>query len=228
MKRSWKSPLLILSGFIPLLGLNSRPPDPMLLIYTGFVVVWAARSWIERGLARLTTKRKDIALLAAFMVSGALTETLAWANNYLKAAKEPALFHPQLFADLIIGVGFYGGWALAWGITLRRFRFQLWEVFIITGLQGIFFEQLGAVFLAMVRMWSTEPGLSILFGVYVFTVHGSAAAIALAPTLRLYESSKQTHSWAKFVLAVALMVGLAFAGCWLVGVVASVFGGVPP
>jgi len=58
----------------------------------------------------------------------------------LKAAPEPALFHPQLFADLIIGVGFYGGWGFAWWLAFRWFRFSVAEAFIVTGIQGIFFR----------------------------------------------------------------------------------------
>jgi hypothetical protein len=162
-------------------------------------------------------------LLISFQISGALTESIAWGNNYLKAAKEPALFHPQLFADLIIGVGFYGGWALAWWLVLRWFRFKLWEVFVITGLQGIFFEQLGAVFIAMLRHWPANPLLSIIFGLYVFTVHGAAAGLALAPVLGQFDTPENRGPG--FVsLVVTLMVGLAFVGCWLVQAMANLFG----
>ena len=38
--KSWEKALLVVSGLVPLLGLFSRPPDTMLLIYTFFVVVF--------------------------------------------------------------------------------------------------------------------------------------------------------------------------------------------
>lgn len=218
---------MVLTGLVPLLGLSSRPPDVMLLIYTVFVVACLLR----RRLAALGERMPgpvSLHLLGSFLLAGALTETLAWANNYLKAAKEPALFHPQLFADLIIGIGFYGGWAAAWWIAFRWFRFKLWETFVITGLQGIFFEQLGAVFLAMVRAWATNPFLSVLFGLYVFTVHGSVVGLAMAPLLQRFDAPEKSRSWLRFPVVIALMVGLAFAGCWLVQAVASLFGGLPP
>jgi len=72
-------------------------------------------------------------LVVAFLLSGSLTETLAWINNYSKEAPQPALLHPQLIPDLILGMGFYGGWALAWLIAFRWFRFTLLEVFLVTG-----------------------------------------------------------------------------------------------
>jgi hypothetical protein len=227
MKSKWPTILLILTGLVPLLGLSRRPPDVMLLIYTLFVVAYLFR----RRLGVLVERIPGpiwMHLPGFFLLAGALTESLAWANNYLKAAKDPALFHPQLFADLIIGIGFYGGWAAAWWITFRWFRFKLWEMFVITGLQGIFFEQLGAVFVAMVQVWATNPFLSVLFGLYVFTVHGSAVGLAMAPLLERFDVPEKSRSWLRFPIVIVLMVSLAFAGCWLVQVVASLVGGLPP
>ena len=218
---------MVLTGLVPLFGLSSRPPDVMLLSYTVFVVACLLR----HRLAALGDRMPgpiSLHLLGFFLLAGAITEALAWANNYLKAAKEPALFHPQLFADLIIGIGFYGGWAAAWWIAFRWFRFKLWETFVITGLQGIFLEQLGAVFLAMVRAWATNPFLSVLFGLYVFTVHGSVVGLAMAPLLQRFDAPEKSRSWLRFPVVIALMVSLAFAGCWLVQAVASLFGGLPP
>ena len=63
--------------------------------------------------------------------------------------------------------------------VLRRYRFTVAEVFLVTGIQGIFFEQLGAVFLMMVRSLATNPLLSLVFGLYVCAVHGSAAGLAV-------------------------------------------------
>lgn len=227
MERNWRAALLVLSGLVPLLGLLSHPPDPMPLIYTVFVLACLFR----RRLAALVERLPGpvaLHLLGLFLVAGALTETLAWASNYLKATKEPALFHPQLFADLIIGIGFYGGWAVAWWIAVRRFRFKLWETFVVTGLQGIFFEQLGAVFLAMVRAWTVNPFQSLVLGLYVFTVHGSVVGMAMAPLLARFASPEKSRSWLRFPVVIALMVGLAFAGCGWVQAAASLFGGLPP
>jgi len=227
MKTDWRAVLLVLTGVVPLLGLCSRPPDVMLLVYTVFLVAYLLR----RRLGALSERMPgpvSLHLLGYFLLAGTLTESLAWANNYLKAAEEPALFHPQLFVDLIIGMGFYGGWAAAWWIALRWFRFTLWETFIVTGLQGIFFEQLGAVFLAMVRAWATNPLLSVLLGLYVFAVHGSVVGLAMTPLLQRFDAPEKSRSWLRFPVVIALMVGLAFAGCWLVQAAASLFGGLPP
>jgi hypothetical protein len=80
----------------------------------------------------------------------------------------------------------------------------------------------------MVRAWATNPFLSVLFGLYVFTVHGSVVGLAMAPLLQRFDAPEKSRSWLRFPVVVALMVSLAFAGCWLVQAVASLFGGLPP
>ena len=119
----------------------------MLLSYTAFVVVVLFLRRFETLMDHLPGTAA-LQLVVLFLISGSITETLAWLNNYWKAAPQPALeFHPQLFAHLIVGIGFYGGWAVAWLIMFHWFRFTLLEVFLVTGFLGIGFEQLGAVFL---------------------------------------------------------------------------------
>jgi hypothetical protein len=146
----------------------------------------------------------------------------------LKAASEPALFHPQLLVDLWLGMGFYGGWALAWLLAGRWFRYSVGEAFVVTGLQGIFFEQLGSVFVAMVRTAPTNPLLALLFGLYVFAVHGSAVGLALAPIASHFDSPVKRRHWLRFPVVIGLMVGLAIAGTWLAAAAWLPFGGLPP
>ncbi|MGQ0633868.1 MAG: hypothetical protein ACT4QC_04600 [Planctomycetaceae bacterium] len=162
-----------------------------------------------------------------FLISGAIVETLAWANNFLKAAAVPALFHPQLVWNLVLGIGFYSGWA-AWLIVLRWFRFTLTESFVVTGLQGIFFEQLGAVFQVMVHQLTSNPLASLYFGLYVFVVHGAGVGLPMAPVISRFDSPEKSRNMIRFPLVCVLMVGLAFAGCAIVAGVASLLGGLPP
>ncbi len=222
-----QSVLFILSGLVPLLRLCQRPADTALLIYTCFVAAWYGRPWLARAMDSL---RGSVALklVGLFIISGTLTETFAWGSNYLKAAPEPALFHPQLLIDLWLGIGFYGAWAVAWLLAGHWFRYSLREMFFVTGLQGIVFEQLGAVFLAMVRVVTTNPLLAVLMGVYVLAVHGSAAGLALGPVAHHFDSPAKSHHWIRFPVVMVLMVGLAFLGTWLAAAVWLPFGGLPP
>lgn len=113
-------------------------------------------------------------LLLATVVAGLLLETGAWAHNLMRAAPEQALFHPQLFADLLIGFGFYVGWWLAWWLLARRFRFTVREAFVVTALYGVLIEQQGRVFLAGL---STLPA-GVLLWLFVALAYGSTMALA--------------------------------------------------
>jgi len=225
--RGWRKGLWVVSGMVPFLGLLSRPPGTALLIYSCFVLAAIFRRRLVAAASALQVPA-TLQLFGCFLLSGVLTETFAWLNNYLKSAEHPAVFHPQLLVDLLIGVGFYGGWAAAWMLVFRWFRFELWETFVITGLQGIFFEQLGAVFVAMVRSLPTNPLLSLLMGAYVFAVHGSAVGLAMVPILPRFEKADLSRHWVRFPIVIGLMVAFAFIGCWLIGVLALSFGGLPP
>jgi hypothetical protein len=218
--------LLVASGAITLLGFTSKPPDTMLLIYTCFVLAYCFRKPLQRWVGSLPIGLPWLTLLS-FWAAGSLTESLAWSNNYLKAAPEPALFHPQLIPDLIVGLGFYGGWAGAWWIATRWFRYSIRDAFLVTGFQGIFFEQLGAVFSAMLQLLSTNPGLALLFGVYVFLVHGSTVGLSLVPIHHRLMSPTASRSPLRFPVAIALMVGGAFLGAWCIAMGAELFGGLP-
>jgi hypothetical protein len=222
-----KTVLLISSGLLPLFGLFSRPPDPQLCICTAFVVVLLFRGRLEARIDLLPGSAA-LHLVVAFLLSGSLTEILAWTNNYSKRAPQPALFHPQLIPDLVLGIGFYGGWALAWLIAFRWFRFTLLEVFLATGLLGIGFEQLGAVFLVMVRTFKGNPLQSLVIGAYVFVVYGSAAGLALAPLVNRFDSPQKSRSWARFPVVIALMFTLSATGTFLIGLCALAIGGLPP
>jgi hypothetical protein len=222
-----KKVLLVLSGLLPLLGLFSRPADPMPLIYMVFVAACLLRRRLEALVDRLPGSAA-CHLVIAFLLAGSLTETLAWLNSYWKAAPQPALLHPQLIPDLIVGIGFYGGWAVAWLITFRWFRFTLVEVFLVTGILGIAFEQLGAVFLLMLRTLMGNPLQSLLIGVYVLVVYGSAAGLALVPLLSRFDAPQRSRSWLRFPVVIALMITLAVGGCVLVNLGALALGGLPP
>jgi hypothetical protein len=225
--KRWPQLLFAGSGLLPLAGLASHPPDVMLLIYSLYVAAWFGRDWLARQVAA-RAGGAGVYLVASFLIAGLATETLAWGNNYLKAAPEPALFHPQLLPDLIIGIGFYGGWACAWLIALRRFNFSLGETFLVTGIQGIFFEQLGAVVVVMARIFNTQPLQAVILGVYVLAVHGSAAGLGMAPVNASFSQPLRSRHWARFPFVVVLMVAFAFAGCEFVGLIAMAFGGLPP
>ena len=172
----------IASGAVPLLALCGAPPDPMLLIYSVFVGAWVLRRRVSIfPPGRFAVGRLPgpvwLRYFMLMVLVGFLTETLAWAGNYLARAEQPALLHPQLLYDLLLSPGIYAAWALGWIVLTRRWRFSLTDVFIIQGVYGVFIEQQGAVFL---KGLAVMP-LGLVLWLYVFVVYGSAAGLAYLP-----------------------------------------------
>lgn len=156
--------LLGLSGI--LVGLACID-SPVLLPYPLFVAC-ALFDW------RLPNMRPWLRLLIATLLATCVLETGAWAHNFIRDAAAPALFHPQLFADLLIGVGLYFGWWLAWWWRFRRDRYSVAEVFWITAAYGVLIEQKGAIFL---QGLATMP-LGLALWAFVALSYGSTMALA--------------------------------------------------
>ncbi len=188
--------LLGVSALIPLPGLLTSPHDTMLPIYSLFVSAVFLRRPIEVAAARVRLPR-GLAFGLVVLASGLLTETLAWASNYLAGATEPALLHPQLAYDLLLSPVVYGGWALAWPFLMRRWRFSLAEVFTIQGLYGILLEQQGAI----LRQGLASLPWGVLLWAYVFLVYGAAIGLAYLPFERRYATEDRRRGWVRLPIA---------------------------
>jgi len=216
--------LLGLSALLPLPGLLAAPHDTMLPIYTIFVAAVFLRRRLETAAARVRLPR-GLAFGLLVLASGLLTETLAWLSNYLSRAAEPALFHPQLAYDLLLSPVVYGGWALAWPLLMRRWRFSLAEVFVIQGLYGILLEQDGAIF----RQGLATMPLGIFLWVYVFLVYGSAIGLAYLPFERPYGDEDRKRGWIRLPIALGatLLATVVSSLAWM-GLLGLLGVSVPP
>jgi len=223
--RNRRKTVLILSGLLPLLELVRGQPDS-LLIYSVFVLVVLCRRPLTTLADRLPGPAA-LLLIVFFIAAGELAEVCAWMGNYTKAAPEPGLLHPQLLANAILAVGLYIGWAVAWLIVLRWYRFSLTEAFLVTAFQGVFLEGFGRVILGMIAVFATNPALALLMGLYVALVHGSTIGIALAPILHRFDDPKKSRHWSRFPLVIVLVVILVVVGCELMARLTLPFGGLP-
>jgi hypothetical protein len=211
--RPWRRLLLALSALLPLPGLLASPPDTMLPIYSLFVVAVFARRPIEAAAARLRLPRA-VSFAALVLLSGLFTETLAWTSSYLARSPEPALLHPQLAFDLLLSPVVYGGWAMAWPLLMRRWRFSLAEVFAVQGIYGVLLEQQGAV----LRQGLASLPWGVVMWAYVFLVYGSAVGLAYLPFEDSYAADGRRGGWARLpaalvvVLLATIVSSLAWAG----------------
>ena len=203
MKTSTRA-LLAISGLIPILGLTSSPPDTMILIYSLFALALLLRPHIVRAVQSVPL-RSSTKFASLIIASGMIAECLAWTSNYLARNETPALLHPQLIPDLILGIGFYGGWAVAWLLILRCCSFSLASVFITTGLMGVAVEQDSQVLISILQTLPSNPIASILMSVYIFAVYGSIMGLAyLAVEGELYHPRQRNH-WLKYPAVLLLM-----------------------
>lgn len=222
----WLRVLFLLSGLVPFVDAFRKHPDS-LLIYTVFVLACLFR----RPLAALADRLPGspaLHLLGSFILFGWLAELFAWMGNYSTASPNPGLLHPQLFANLILAVGLYTGWAIAWLIVLRWYRFTLAEAMVVTGLQGIVFEGLGRTFIKIMSVFMANPLLAVMMAVYLFLVHGSFLGAAIAPVLHQFDRPDKSRHWIRYVLVIVLVVGLSIVCTGLMGWLTLLFGGLPP
>jgi len=223
--RSWRIPFIV-TGLVPLLSIVQRKPDA-LLIYSVFVAVCLMRRQLT-ALADRLPGPTVLHLIVFFVAAGELAEAFAWIGNYTKQSPHPGLLHPQFFANAILAVGLYSGWAVAWLIVFRWFRFTLAEAFLVTAFQGVFLEGFGKVVIRMIAVLPSNPLLAIMMGVYVAAVHGSVVGIALAPIVHRYDDSGKSRHWMRYPLVIVLVVVLVIVGCQLMALLTLPFGGLPP
>jgi hypothetical protein len=212
--RPWQRILLGISGAIPVLGFVTSH-NATLLIFTLFVVALLGRQFVAAAFARVRLPA-GVKFVLAIIVSGWLTECFAWLGSYLNHDKNPALFHPQLIPDLILAIGFYGGWAVAWLLVLRRWQFTLGQVFVTTGIFGIFVEQNGAV-AAVILASLAIPVQAALLALYVFAVYGAIMGLPYLLAGQSLPGAGERTGWLKYP---AILAGMFIGGKVLFLVVA--------
>jgi hypothetical protein len=162
--------LLAASGGLPLaIALIQR--DTTLLIYSLFVVLYFVSN-------RWTIKFSVGKIIIATLLAGFAAETFSWTSSYIANSENPNLLSPQLLSDLFLATGYYLGWAIAWIIMAARYRFGLAQVFVVTGIMGIFVEQRGNVLRQIISSALVNPAESYLLAFFVFVVYGSIMGIS--------------------------------------------------
>ncbi len=209
--QKWKI-VLALSGILVLLGSLNLPA---LFPYPLFTLAYLRR-W---RLPKFGTPA--VQLLVSTLLCTMILEFSAWLNEYVKNVPEPALFHPQLFPDVLIAIGFYTAWWLAWWLALRRYHFTTAEVFITTGLYGVLMEQQGRIFLVGLQ---TFP-VGLIWWLFVFVAYGSTMALAFWLVRDRFTSTRD--HWIKYPLTWGGLFVLSFVTSIAWGIVLTVLNMIP-
>lgn len=224
--------LLVVTGCIPVLGLFDPAPDPMLLLYSIFVFAFLFRHRLVGFVKRIPLK-SSVKFALLVIAAGLLAECLAWLGNYISHSENPALFHPQLIPDLILGIGIYLGYAAAWIIILRYYRFSLLSVFVAGGLFGILVEGFSDMsywpLIFIIKNLITDPVTSILLSAYLFVVHGSVMGLGyflVEDEFRENDRNK-SNSWIKYPIAIVVMFAGALIFSFIFSLIVKSLGLIP-
>lgn len=223
MTKFWpwiKKVLLIISALIPLIGLFRFPPDALLPIYSVFIfLLFFGRKFFDRN---ATNSNFPVKFAILIFATGMVAEILAWSVGFFKHAENPALFHPQLVYDLLIGISQYGAWAAVWYFWSKRYTFSISKVFLLQGIYGVLLEQKGAIFIQGLL----HLPLGIIFWAYVFVVYGSIPAIAYLLSGEMASEGRKP-SLLKYVLILLSLLAASIIFMIVWGLFLQILGVIP-
>jgi hypothetical protein len=194
--------LFALSGALVLLTCLD---SPVLLPYP-LLVMAVLRGW---RLPRIGGA--GLSLLLSTLLATFVLEIGAWADNFLRGAPEPALFHPQLVPDLMIAVGVYAAWWLSWWWMLARYRFTTAQVFLTTGLYGVLIEQQGKIFVTGLLALPT----GLLFWAFVALAYGSTMALATFLVRDRFDAQRETRWKLPMAWVLLFVMSIAISLAWV-------------
>ena len=216
--------LLLGLGLIVVVVAVLLPPHDTTLVPFGlFALALLFRGRITRWTAAHET-RPGWAFGLLVIVFGLLSSSLMWLSAYFSQNSGLALFGPWLTFQLIAGLGFYLGCALAWEIVLWRWSWSLRAV-----LFGVLFwierTSIGrplsvalADILNILRLSLQTMPLPIVFGLlsYIVVLYGPAIGLSYLPLQPLFVARGKPHHWIKVPVALILLAVLSMAGLFAI------------
>ncbi|SFM92535.1 hypothetical protein [Methanolobus profundi] len=209
----WKRALLIFLGIILTIhGLN----EPMNLIFPMWIFTYLFK---ERLSALLEKYPLRTSFIGAGVLFGLLTEVFAIIDNLPKPAEQRILLSPDPVNDIIFGFAYYLFVISAWYLVLRRFKYTGRDVFLITGIYGIFAEETGQVFLRIF----TETVFGLLYAIIVMFVYGIFPMLAHMLNEKRF-SGVSTSIIRRYSLAfAALFIQYVAYGLFMLPILRSIF-----
>lgn len=191
--------------------------NPMTFIFA----LWVFVSLFKAPLVRVFSKIPgDFAFVVAGLLFGILTELFAIISNLSLPPDERILLHPDPLIDLIYGFLYYLFVILTWYFLLRRVCYSKIEIFLLTGIYGVFVEETGQVFL---RIFS-QPVTGVLYAIIVVFVYGIFPMLALMVAEKGFSGKRKESSLMyNFLAAFALFLQYAVYGNFVYPVLEKYF-----
>jgi len=209
---NWKQITLTILGLILVLfGIN----DPMLLIFPMWIFTYLLKNKLILLLNRFPL---PVAFIGAGVFFGLATEVFAILNNISVPLEQRILISPDPVLDLIYGFFYYLLLIFTWYILLRKIKYSKKEVFLITGLLGVFTEEGGQVFLRIL----SSPIEGFLYAIIIMFVYGLFPMLAYLLCEERFEN-KQKNLFLRYGFAiVVLFLQWAIYGIFLLPILKAI------
>ncbi|ETA68780.1 hypothetical protein MettiDRAFT_2263 [Methanolobus tindarius DSM 2278] len=209
---NWKRALLVILGIILTIhGLN----EPMNLIFPMWIFTYLFKDNLINVLEKLPL---HTSFIGAGVLFGLLTEVFAIVENLPKPAGERILLSQNPVNDVVFGFVYYLFIISAWYLLLRKIKYTGRDVFLITGIYGIFVEETGQVFLRMF----TVPVFGLLYVIIIMFVYGIFPMLTHMLNEKRF-SGVSTNAVKRYSIAfVALFIQYAIYGLFVLPALKSI------
>jgi len=163
-----------------------------LLLFSIFLIVLSFNNSLASKLRKIKLSPR-LKFIILGLITGILTEILAIIDNLQVSPDKKALFSPDPFLNIFIGLGYYFIFFLIWSFLLNRYKYSLLEAFVIAGIFGLIVEQNASILLSF----------NFLAWIYVFLVHASILSIPLSILIKEQKGNKKSY-FLKYILAIVL------------------------
>ncbi len=159
----WKYVLWLIAVLLTVLAILGK--NTMLLIFPMWIVTYLNRETLRRLVRGVPF---SVSFIGFGVLFGLATEVFAIVNNISLPPEKRILLSPNPSLDLLYGVFYYFLLIATWYVLIKAFTYSKTEVFVITGIYGIFTEEVGQVFLRIF----TVPVVGLLYAITVSFVYG--------------------------------------------------------
>lgn len=188
LKKIILSIILIILAFFPIMALMDG--QFTLTIFSIFVFVWFINPIIKPLI-----KKIPLPIFFKFLFLGIIfaliTEYLVFLDSGIGISGESGLFSQNLILNLILAMGIYVSLILVWYFLLKKYKFNIAEVFFSAGIWGVVIEQNFAVLLSF----------NLLSYLYIFAVYGSFVAIPFLLVKDDFDKMKRKETKIKYIIA---------------------------
>lgn len=172
--------------------------SPMFFIFSMWVLVVLFEKQLKLLLDRFPV---SVAFIGVGIIFGLVTEVFAIIENLDVPPEQRILLHADPFSDLVLGFFYYLFVIGTWYLLVKRYAYTKKELFLITGVYGIFTEEMGQVFIRMI----TIPFYGQLYAVYIVFVYGIFPMLAYHLTQDRFTKQHSKQIVARILIASVFM-----------------------